>query len=56
MTIREATHEDFEEIWPIFYEIVSAGETYAYPRDTKLIHHPGVLTSQATFTWFVQAL
>ncbi|WP_292658347.1 GNAT family N-acetyltransferase [Nitratifractor sp.] len=34
MTIREATHEDFEEIWPIFYEIVSAGETYAYPRDT----------------------
>ncbi|WP_456456953.1 N-acetyltransferase family protein [Nitratifractor sp.] len=34
MTIREATLEDFEEIWPIFHEIVSAGETYAYPRDT----------------------
>ena len=35
MTIREATHEDIEEIWPIFHEIVSAGETYAYPRDTN---------------------
>ncbi|WP_456432787.1 N-acetyltransferase family protein [Nitratifractor sp.] len=34
MTIREANQEDFEEIWPIFHEIVSAGETYAYPRDT----------------------
>jgi L-amino acid N-acyltransferase YncA len=34
MTIREATQEDFAEIWPIFNEIVSAGETYAYPRGT----------------------
>ncbi len=34
MTIREANQEDFEEIWPIFHEIVRAGETYAYPRDT----------------------
>lgn len=34
MDIREATEKDFETIWPIFYEIVSAGETYAYPRDT----------------------
>jgi ribosomal protein S18 acetylase RimI-like enzyme len=30
--IREATKSDFEKIWPIFCEIVSAGETYAYPR------------------------
>jgi len=35
MVIREATENDFEEIWPIFHEIVSAGETYAYPRDTS---------------------
>jgi L-amino acid N-acyltransferase YncA len=35
MKIREATEKDFEEIWPIFSEIVSAGETYAYPRDTS---------------------
>lgn len=34
MNIREATREDFEKIWPIFREIVSTGETYAYPRDT----------------------
>jgi len=34
MNIREATREDFEGIWPIFNEIVAAGETYAYSRDT----------------------
>ena len=34
MKIREATKKDFEEIWPIFNEIVSAGETYAYPVET----------------------
>jgi len=33
MSIREATQEDFEQIWPIFQEIAAAGETYAYPRD-----------------------
>ena len=35
MNIREATEEDFDEIWPIFYEVVSIGDTYAYPRDTS---------------------
>ena len=36
MNIREATTQDFEDIWPIFHEIVSAGETYAYdPQTTK---------------------
>lgn len=33
MRIREATSEDFDRIWPIFREIVAAGDTYAYPRD-----------------------
>jgi len=33
MNIREATREDFDQIWPIFHEIAAAGETYAYPRD-----------------------
>jgi L-amino acid N-acyltransferase YncA len=32
--IREATEADFAAIWPIFEEIVSAGETYAYSRTT----------------------
>ena len=35
MNIREATEKDFEAIWPIFNEIVVAGETYAYPPDTS---------------------
>ena len=36
MNIREAKDQDFDGIWPIFHEIVSAGETYAYdPRTTK---------------------
>jgi ribosomal protein S18 acetylase RimI-like enzyme len=35
MKIREITENEFEKIWPIFHEIVSAGETYAYPRDTS---------------------
>jgi L-amino acid N-acyltransferase YncA len=34
MNIRRATRDDFDQIWPIFHEIVSAGETYAFPRDT----------------------
>lgn len=34
--IREATEQDFDGIWPIFQEIVLAGETYAYARDTSL--------------------
>ncbi len=33
MTIRAATAGDWAQIWPIFAEIVEAGETYAYPTD-----------------------
>jgi len=35
MKIREATDTDFEEIWQIFHEIVSSGDTYAYPQNTS---------------------
>ena len=35
MHIREATAEDFDQIWPIFHEVTAAGDTYAYPRDTN---------------------
>ncbi len=31
--IRPANREDWPQIWPIFAEIVRAGETYAYPPD-----------------------
>jgi L-amino acid N-acyltransferase YncA len=34
LNIREATDADFEQIWPIFQEIVAAGETYTYLPDT----------------------
>jgi len=33
ITIREANAEDFEQIWPFFHDIVSAGTTYGYPTD-----------------------
>ena len=34
MNIREATENYIDAIWPIFNEIVSIGETYAYPKET----------------------
>lgn len=34
MIIREAEKADWDAIWPIFHEIVEAGETYAYEPDT----------------------
>lgn len=34
MRIREATKDDWNSIWPIFHDIVKAGETYAYEPDT----------------------
>ena len=33
LTIREATGDDFDRIWPIFHAVVAAGDTYAIPRD-----------------------
>ena len=32
--IRQATDSDFDQIWPIFSDVVSAGETYGYRTDT----------------------
>ena len=32
---REATESDFDAICPIFQEVVSAGDTYAYEKDTS---------------------
>ncbi len=36
MIIREATADDWPRIWPFFAEIVTAGETYAFPEDLTL--------------------
>lgn len=43
MNIREATKSDWQSIWPIFSEIVSAGETYAYD--------PEISAEQAQKIW-----
>lgn len=43
MTIREAKESDFEQIWPIFNEIVSTGETYTY--------EPGTSKTEAQMIW-----
>ena len=32
---QRSSTDDFDEIWPIFHDIVSAGEIYAYPQETK---------------------
>ncbi len=31
MRVRDATPDDWPDIWPFFREIVAAGETYSYP-------------------------
>lgn len=36
MNIREASSTDFENIWPIFHEVVSMGDTYGYARGMGL--------------------
>ena len=33
MRIREATDDDWSRIWPVFADVVQAGETYAYDPD-----------------------
>jgi L-amino acid N-acyltransferase YncA len=44
LIIRPATRADEEGIWLIFHEVVSAGDTYAYPPDTT--------RDQALALWF----
>ncbi|MER6994787.1 GNAT family N-acetyltransferase [Streptomyces sp. NPDC000410] len=34
MLIRDATPDDWAAVWPFWHRIVSAGETYAWDRDT----------------------
>ena len=42
--IRTATEADWPAIWPIWRDVVEAGETYAYP--------PGATSDQARGWWF----
>lgn len=34
LTLRPATPDDFDHIWPIFHAVVAQGDTYTYPSDT----------------------
>jgi len=43
MSIREARTEDYKSIWPIFHDIVEAGETVAYSK--------GVTEDEAHHFW-----
>ena len=44
--IREATPDDWPEIWPIFSEVVRAGETYAFD--------PAMTSDEARTLWLEQ--
>jgi L-amino acid N-acyltransferase YncA len=46
LKIRRAEPADFEAVWPIFREIVSAGETYSFAPDTS--------KEEAFDTWMVK--
>jgi hypothetical protein len=35
MNIREVKEGDFENIWPIFLEVIQAGDTYGYSQNTS---------------------
>jgi L-amino acid N-acyltransferase YncA len=54
MKIREATKKDFKEIWPIFHEIVSIGDTYAYPPDTTKEEAERLWTHQPRKTYVIE--
>jgi L-amino acid N-acyltransferase YncA len=43
--IREATDDDWPRIWPVFREVVQAGETYTYD--------PGLSSDQARGLWLL---
>ena len=34
LRVREAHAADFDSVWPMFHEVVAAGDTYSYDPDT----------------------
>jgi len=54
MNIREAKLSDFDKIWPIFHEIASAGETYAYSPDTSKAEALDIWISNPRKTFVVE--
>ncbi|MEH6581497.1 MAG: GNAT family N-acetyltransferase [Halioglobus sp.] len=54
MLIREAHSSDWEHIWPIFKEVVSAGDTYVYPADTRKDEAKAIWLSKPRATYVVE--
>lgn len=55
MNIREATSQDFDQIWPIFHGIASAGETYAYPKNIQIEEAKKLWIDMPQKTYVVEA-
>lgn len=56
MNIRQATNADFDGIWPIFHDIVKAGETYAYRRQTTKAEAKNIWLVEPKETYVVEEL
>ncbi len=54
MQIREASDEDWDKLWPIFRDIVSAGETYAFDPDTTLEEGRDIWLAKPRVTFLVE--
>ncbi len=54
MNVREAIDGDFDGIWSIFHDIVNAGETYAYPRDTTKVQAQKIWLEAPNKTYVVE--
>ena len=54
MQIREASSSDWNNIWPIFEEVVSAGDTYAYPATTNKSDAEAIWLSKPRMTFVVE--
>ena len=54
MQIRIATVNDFNQIWPIFHDIVKAGDTYAYAPETNQIEAQKIWIEQPQETFVAE--
>ncbi|MGK0398643.1 MAG: L-amino acid N-acyltransferase YncA [Gammaproteobacteria bacterium] len=54
MHIRSATADDFNQIWPIFHEIVKVGNTYAYSPETNRLEAQEIWLEQPQKTFVAE--
>lgn len=54
MNIRTASANDFNQIWPIFHEIVKAGDTYALSPETSKFEAQKIWLEQPQKTFVVE--